>query len=374
MKADYTLAYAGTQEEEAAHLRLLLRALLPRLPQRWTWTEADQANVVICDPADATGRQAQRTALQRSQPCIVLSDNEDGDLALARPLSGARLFKVLQAAARRLAGLPPGITQGIGDFFDHLEAGQGWKDFVVEGLINSIPDARPTEPGAAATSSSAPASAPSDAAAQTVSPPVGPPTEADTAAATQAPQEPQTAPAPAVQSARAGYPLREYLVSALIGVPSQIAIPGAPSLVLIPATRSYFSLGNLDALEPYFRVLLPRTEWRALTPTLLSQIRANALKSYDVLLWRIASLETPNQLAAHLDPGATYRLAKPLNLADDSPRAQRILSAMGVPQRLHQIATNSGTSVSEVYTVVNALEAIGHLEFQGAAKPRGLSS
>ena len=34
----------------------------------------------------------------------------------------------------------------------------------------------------------------------------------------------------------------------------------------------------------------------------------------------------------------------------------------------------SGTSVSEVYTVVNALEAIGHLEFQGAAKPRGLSS
>jgi hypothetical protein len=164
--------------------------------------------------------------------------------------------------------------------------------------------------------------------------------------------------------------LADYLSSALIGLPSRIALTGAPALVIDPQARSYHSTGDLAALEPYLRQRIPRTDWTALLPSMLKAVRAEVpARSFDLLLW-YAALRGIERLASHLDPGGTYRLKRALDLSRDHPRGARVATAMAAPRALHEIATLSATSVVEVYRIVSAFDAIGYLEWQPRARAR----
>jgi hypothetical protein len=74
-------------------------------------------------------------------------------------------------------------------------------------------------------------------------------------------------------------------------------------------------------------------------------------------------------LAPHLDPGGTYALRGDLPLGADLPRVQRVLAALAAPRGLAEVASQSGTSVVEVYGVVSALDAIGQLGWTPRKRP-----
>lgn len=182
------------------------------------------------------------------------------------------------------------------------------------------------------------------------------------------------APAPAVAAKpaapRASYPLVEYLTGKLIGLPSRIAPAGLPALVLDPQQQAFHADGDLATLAGYFELLLPRTQWMAVLPSQLAEVRARVPgRPYAVLRFWHALRGAARSLAPHLDPGGTYALRGDLPLAADLPRVQRVLAALAVPRGLAEVASQSGTSVVEVYEVVSALDAIGQLAWTPRKRP-----
>jgi hypothetical protein len=192
-----------------------------------------------------------------------------------------------------------------------------------------------------------------------------PPAPADPAPARDAPGDARATPAP-----RAQYPLVDYLDGSLIGLPSRVALDGAPPLVIDPIAKVFHFAGNLRQLEPYLDALLPRTQWSALLQSQLSLVRReHPGRPFELLRWHQALRRMPPGLPPGLDPGSLYSLRHALDLRADHPRAARIADAMKVPRGLGEIANVAATSVVEVYSVVGAFAAIGWLEQHARQKP-----
>jgi hypothetical protein len=205
-------------------------------------------------------------------------------------------------------------------------------------------------------------SVPSAANARPTSPP------GDAGVAKPAPALAAVVPKPAAP--KASYPLVEYLTGKLIGLPSRVAPGGLPAIVLDPQRQVFHAEGDLAALAPYFDLLLSRTQWLAVLPSQLADVRVRVPgRPYAVLRFSHALRSAGRSLASHLDPGGTYALRGELPLEADLPRVQRVLAALAAPRGLAEIASQSGTSVVEVYEVVSALDAIGQLAWTPRKRP-----
>ena len=101
----------------------------------------------------------------------------------------------------------------------------------------------------------------------------------------------------------------------------------------------------------------------------LSESRERFTRS-PLVLWLYVLLHSEGQLARHLDPGGTYRLARWIEIERDFADYFRIASTMLQPGRLHEIAAASSASMADVFDVVNAYDAIGLIEWQPRS-PRG---
>jgi hypothetical protein len=108
----------------------------------------------------------------------------------------------------------------------------------------------------------------------------------------------------------------------------------------------------------------------AVLPSQLAEVRTRVPgRPYAVLRFWHALRGAGRSLAPHLDPGGTYALRGDLPLGADLPRVQRVLAALAAPRGLAEVASQSGTSVVEVYGVVSALDAIGQLGWTPRKRP-----
>jgi hypothetical protein len=347
---------AGLGEVEATQLRAIVEQAAALLAQRWAWGEAHDADLVLADPGTEAALRVVADARERGAQVVAVVDpsrsGPPSDPTLERPL---QLDAVLRLLDRHDADAGATFTH---EYVARADATDLSAFFGAE-LLSAIPDSRtaqqqpvPNDAGQEAAEHHEPAAAPAAATPAPATPP--------------APEPVRAAPL----AERAAYPLADYLSSALIGLPSRIALPGAPALVIDPQARSYHSTGDLAALEPYLQQRIPRTDWTALLPSMLKAVRAEVpARSFDLLLWYVA-LRGTERLAPHLDPGGTYRLKRALDLSRDHPRGAKVAAAMAVPRALHEIATLSATSVVEVYRIVSAFDAIGYLEWQPRARVR----
>ncbi len=146
---DRSLACIGTSDEEGARLRLMVRQAAARMAQAWRWTDADDADFVICDISTEEGINAMSSAIARGRLVAVLDEAEasfDERFVVPRDFRLGDVVRMLQEAGGRLSGLPAGFSKGVGDFFGDLDySSMTVNDFADSSFLDQIPDARPSE-------------------------------------------------------------------------------------------------------------------------------------------------------------------------------------------------------------------------------------
>jgi hypothetical protein len=161
-----------------------------------------------------------------------------------------------------------------------------------------------------------------------------------------------------------GHPLSEYLEGNLLLSPSLLQLPDRPALTLDPKKRAYHAEGDLAALAPYAQGPLPRGLSRGLSTAELNRVRAEQpARTYDELRWLIALLQSGGRLSGKLDPGGSYQVERPVQVAADFHAHGAIAHALATPARLHEIVASTGASMEQVFDMVNAYDAIGRLRW-----------
>ena len=161
-----------------------------------------------------------------------------------------------------------------------------------------------------------------------------------------------------------GHALGEYLEGNLLLSPSQLQLPGAPALTLDPKKRAYHAEGDLAGLAPYAQGPLPRGVAKGLSTAELTRVRdEQPARTYDELRWLLTLLHSGGRLSGKLDPGGSYQVERPVQVAVDFHAHGAIAAALATPMRLHEIVAATGASMEQVFDMVNAYDSIGRLRW-----------
>lgn len=349
-----TLAVIGMPDEEAAHLRLLLRSCAADLQQEWRWGEETGADLLVVDSQSFSGQMARTRALGAGVRCAVFSDEpvEDAELVLHRPLRRADVVSMLNRAGSAVVP-DAAIAPHADDFYTRDVGDAGPVDV----------DARPlaTAPVVERGLDEALRPEPMELRER---PTAGPGVRAETEAPAR-----KYASREEMLEDTAPRNLREFLDADLLRAPVRYALRNAPELTLDPKNRVAHAAAGLAALAPYCSARWRRCDWQPLTNAELADAReTQESHSYTRLVWLDVLLGSGGQLARHLDPGGTYRLKQWVEIEKDLNRYFRIGSALLQPMRLHEIATAAEASMADVFDFVNACDAIGLIEWQPRAR------
>jgi hypothetical protein len=386
--SDKYLIVIGLSEEDEAHLRLLMRrAAIDHLSHMWRWGSEDKADLMIIDPATFAGQMARNRAFNSGKRCAVYGNEElrEHEVRLARPMKLEAVADLLNevGAASEFEGAAEIIphTQNFYELDDlpavdvdgeielNLESGAQREARPAQGLDDLLkPELAAAKPvfavpldlkenitieGGIHHSTARREKRQADARTEIRRLDRGP-TEINLSAPTVS--QPTTPQLPST--------LRDYLRGNLLGGPATLALPNCPALTLDPKSRVFHSTSSsLQALVPYCKQALPRRDWHALTTAELARVReTQPAQPYSRLIWLATLVQSGGRLAAHLDPGGRYKLKDSVQPETELPTHARIGKVMRDMAKLNEIAAVSGASMTEVFDVINAYEAIHALE------------
>jgi hypothetical protein len=353
-----TIAAVGLPDEELAHLRLLIRRSENELEQRWSWGEENNADLLVVDLGTFAGQMARTRAQGAGIRCAVFSDGpvEGADLRLHRPLLRSQMIEVLnQVSGTSIA--PADIGAHTDDFYtrDVGEETPGTRQQAQDSPAAGLDELLRHEPTELRRTPA------STRAADAQRPVPAPPPAAPVSASPR-----KHASFEGMSADIAPHGLRDYLVGDLLKAPARYSLEGAPPLVLDPKREVAHAPAGLGALMPYCHARWRLADWQPLTSAELADLRATQpAQPYARLLWLCVLVHSGGRLAAHLDPGGTYRLLHWLEIEKElGSRYFRIGSAMLQAARLHEIAAAADAPMADVFDVVNAYDSIGLLECQ----------
>ncbi|MDZ4813365.1 MAG: hypothetical protein SGI99_12255 [Pseudomonadota bacterium] len=406
MAKELIIASVGLSDEQAAHLRLLIRKVAKDVPEKWRWGTEIKADLVVVDPNNFAGHMARTRAAASGMRCAILCDNEhpeqDG-LILREPLKAENIIDVLkQASAPTLAASP--VNAATEDFY--------FRDLSDLKVDTSAPardvwgQAPPSEPVALgldellkeqAKARARPSTNPVAEGIEALIRAEREKTEAPlikklqiesntSIAATSAPSARAQArmnDSSAALSRKPGltaenpnirrildadnseHSIRDYLDGErAIITPSQILAPDAPALTLDPKNQVFHAAGGLSRLVPYCSRVLPTKDWKVVTTRELGQLRTSEpARPFNELVWLQTLLKSTGRLASHLDPGGTYRLKGCVSAEPEFRDHAAIITFMSNPARLNEIAADAGASMDAVFNLVNAYDMIGLIEW-----------
>ncbi|MEP6938934.1 MAG: hypothetical protein ABI846_04160 [Rudaea sp.] len=365
---DRHLVAVGLNDEQVAHLRLLLRRLaaVPGV-QHWTWGTEDISDLVIVAVHTYAGRMARDRATSRGRRCAILGDDEalrENELRCPAPFSTATIAQLLSNAAdpavhqgqltlnplddfgadSELFGSPPALSETL----PHEGSGG------LEELLRRDRDSGKLVPTSMRIREDT-----------TIEEARRPSSRAD-ARASFDPGDIDLSARSAVKSEarRDRWPLAKYLDGDLLAAPSLLALPGLPELALDPKHRLFYSPARtMQQLIEYCTQPLVVSDWRPLTSMELQARRGSqSERPYAHLVWLGTWLESSGRLAPHLSPGADFRLKVQPDIDERAPLHAAINEALVVPGRLHVIAQSSLAPINDVIDLINAYDAIGWIE------------
>lgn len=387
MKPQRTIEFVGASDEDVAHLRLLIRKGRLRMLSNWQFGSEDEADLVIVDPTSAEGKAAHQRCQRSGKPCAVIWRNGQlppEGLVLPVPISEQAVLALLNSVGLSAEGEGGKLSlmerdDGfiVSDLGDHERAAMKVDDFLLAAVPN---DGR--APLSLADDGPVPGHLSANTSVQWTS------TEQSTRSDVRSRAAPDTAWGLAdsdgpVANIDPGFrheapedlrilPLRDFLSTAIFAGPVGVQMPGLPRLVLDPKNGVFHTPGGLDSLELYCLQPLPVNEFRMLTSKVLAEVRESMpARPWSQLLWLYVLLNSNGRLASHLDPGGTYQVTDPLELEDDYVSQRRMTEALAEPMRLHEVVAKTGCSMSEVFDLVNAYDAIGALSWEQRASLRG---
>jgi hypothetical protein len=404
MAKDLIIAAVGITEDQAAHLRLLIRKVAKDVPEKWRWGTEMKADLVVVDPNNFAGHMARTRAQASGMRCAILCDNEFPEhegLILREPLKAENVIDVLkQASAPTFKAAP--VNAASEDFYfrdlaDFKQEGassgrDAWgkpqaNEPVALGLDELIKQQAKTTPAVNPVAEGIEALIKAEQ-QKAETPPVKKLQLATdtTIAATSAPSARAQArinDSSDAQNRHANlnldnpnirrileadnseHSIRDYLDGErAIITPSQIFANEAPALTLDPKNKVFHARGGLSALIPYCSRVLPAKDWKMVTTRDLAQLRETEPgRPYSELVWLQTMLRGTGRLANHLDPGGTYRLKGTVSAEAEFRDHGAIIPFMQKPARLNEIAADAGASMDAVFNLVNAYDVIGLIEW-----------
>lgn len=401
MAREKFLAVIGIDDEDTAHLRLLLRMAAARLEQRWRWGSEENADMVIVDPAHLQGQIARNRAYSSGRRCAVFSVDEplrDGELRLAKPLKVENLIEMLAATSSSSANINSPVMQQKADFYDpdafnpefeledteRADARTRRADTTPAPGLDELlkPDSESRKPQFAVKVNLGPETriqrppVPSQRSEQRVADSIdGLRKQKDKLEGINISASMGDDSAPTTNALG----LRDFLREHALGGPSSVTLADAPELTLDPKTQTFHNRDGMAALVPYCKQPLPRSLWRQVTSTELARIREEQPgRPYILLVWLDVLTHSGGRLASNLDPGGRYKLKRWPDTTHDFPNHQRVATALSHPAKLNEIAKSTGVSMGDVFDQVNAYDAIGLIEVEprtarhAQSEPKGL--
>ena len=395
MKPERSMAFVGVTETIALRIRQQVRRIEDRLAHDWKWVSADSPDLVFIDPDSDEGKMARGRAKVTGMRYIeVIDEDMSGNEAptLCIPIKQDRLAELMNAAGTATVSTGELAFQNSADFyFRDLEDGAGHASPAdpgtgsepahgLEDLIRreELAEGRQHDQGFDSNADLAAGGARTGRTRQYASRSVDrgldvsdesfdkpPPVDLARPAAPTPNDSLGSIPTPRITGERetGGWPLPHFLGPNGPTRPSRYAIDDAPPLFIDPKSRQFSADGDLSALAPYCQTPLASNAWHALGTAQLNEMRRLPGRGYDELIWLHTWLTGDGRLSPKLDPGGTYRIAKPISIDPDFRQHHAVISQLRTPARLHEVAAQAGVSMDQVFDLINAYHAIGALDW-----------
>jgi hypothetical protein len=334
--APKTLCFTGFSKEEAAALLPMFEAANARFGRAWQLVPEGQEQVLVIDMDSMYGHMSWLKAHNSGHTTVgvTVSPRSETDHLLKRPVTEAGLVELLAA----LSGQAPVAAP---------EPVAAKVTAPAPAMPAATPDpvrttgqrpAMPAEPDPARTTGSRPAMPPLDPARTTGQRPAMPPREPG---------------------------LADYLRPGALTGPVKVQLPGAPLLVLDPATRTYLGGTSLKAFQPYGESPLRPDDLQPIDAGELAQLggKLGAPQPWSRLAWLCALVGHHGAIAPGVDPNALFKLNKWPQTEREYPKHFRIATVMMKgPSKLTDIAEQAGVPLPDVTDFVNANLATGYAE------------
>lgn len=341
-----TLCITGFSKEDAASLQGQFELANARLSRHWSILPENDAQVLIIDMDSMYGHMSWLKGHSSGKVTIGVTagNRAETDHVLTRPVSTEALTRLLG----ELAGKTPGDAP----------------------MTRPAAAPEPVAPAPVAAPAPVPAPAPTPA-------PVSPRTTGQMAAMPAdpvrttgqmraMPAEPvrTTGSMPAMPALPPQDPmLGYYLRSGVLTGPVKAQLPGAPLLVLDPATQTYAGGGPLKVFLPYAEAVLRESDF---TPIDAAELAAHVKQlggsqPWIRLAWLAGLASGKGMVLPGTSPNAKFKLIKWPQSEREFPKHFRIATVMMKgPALLTEIADQSGASLAEVTDFVNANLATGY--------------
>lgn len=381
MSTEKYLVVIGLDDEDTAHLRLMLRAVGGQLDDKWRFGTEDSADLFVVDPSDLAGQIARNRAFSSGRRCVVVGSEElrEGESRLERPFKSDALLTVLNSTSA--SGVSSESVNRFNTEFYDIDSFN--PDFEIED--DQAAEARSRQRDANPAPGLDELLRPdTEAAKPQFAVPINLNEDTSLSYADSSSARRENRLNDSVQGLRredkleginlargaAGnesgmFPLRKYLEGNLLGGPATATLEGAPPLTLDPKEKQFYSPGSLRELSPYCRRDFSREAFRTLTSQELQRQRAEyTTHPYSQLIWLDVLVRSGGRLAGHLDPGGRFRLKIYPKSEKEFPKHAAIVNALQVPAKLNEIAATARASMGDVFDVVNAYDAIGLIEVE----------
>ena len=398
MAAAKRIAAVSIPQQELDQIKSLLEKARNEIPQSWSWSDYQAADVLLIDVDSIYGHMDWLKAQANGRRVLSLTNRAAGEheIVLTRPVTHATVV----AAFRELAADETRRERG--------DAGESASDAHTDSVTSADlapasatdretaaapapgTEASPTAPAPRAEVPRADTSAPTPAARVDTPTPVAPVPRAEVVApaptAMPAAATPASAPEP-VAPVHTGPidegTLLEFCTPEQLPQPARIAAGSNPSLTLDLQNNCYFGPTTLKPLVPYCQGTIKRSQWEPVSGPVLQGLReAGGAQPLSRLLWLYTMVNSNGQLLPGLDLNARYKLAKWPQSEREYPKHFRIATAMMKgPAGLPEIADQSGAALADVIDFVNAYSVTGYVAAEGATaatpemtQPAGLLS
>ena len=346
-----TLCFTGFPREEQDALQAMFAAANTRFARPWQLANEMEAAVLAIDMDSMYGHMSWLKAHNSGKTTIGVTTNprSETDHVLARPVTA----ETLAALLGQIAGQAPGAAPAP-------------RIDVPEPAPAPAPKPAP-EPAKVTTP--VPAMPPLDpvrtTGAQAAMPPVNSPDPVRSTG--QRPAMPALDPVRSTGQRPAMPPreptLADYLKPGALSGPVKVQLPGAPLLVLDPATSTYLGGTSLKAFQPYGESPLRPDDLHPIEAGELGQLasKLGGPQPWARLAWLCALVGNRGMVAPGVDPNAQFKLTKWPQTEREFPKHFRIATVMMKgPARLTEIAEQAGVTLGEVTDFVNANLATGY--------------
>ncbi|HMB55719.1 MAG TPA: hypothetical protein VKM35_00755 [Arenimonas sp.] len=340
----HTLCFSGFSRDDAAAIQTQFAQISGRLGSEWAIEQENEAQVLVIDMDSMYGHMTWLKAQSGGKITVGLTSGSrsETDHLLTRPVSNDALTAVLEKIA---SGIPNAAVPN-----DALAAR-------ITGQQAAMPPISPRSTGQQA---AMPAVDARSTGQQAAMPPANPRStgqmpafNADAMRSTgQMPAMPARDPA-----------LTDFLRAGAFTGPVKLQLPGAPLLVLDPATQTYLGGSALKVFQPYGEAVVRESDFTPVDPAemklLTAQLGGN--QPYSRLAWLCALAAGKGVIAPGNDPNSQFKLVKWPQTEREYPKHFRIATVMMKgPARLTEIAEQSGVTLGEVTDFVNANLASGY--------------